>query len=185
MYSRAITGTTRSITWEIRRRPPKMVAKQVIPRNAAAYTGGIPKASFRAPTTDSVWTEQVQGPRVKQATDRSRAPRFQPRAFFITKDLSHMYSSMDLEYFTRNRWPRMISQALVDMPRQPDTHIQNTAPGPPDTMAVATPPMFPTPMVLAMAVQAAAKPETVPWPSPFWNILPKVFRKWNPQWRKL
>ena len=79
----------------------------------------------------------------------------------------------------------MISQALVDMPRRPDTHIQNTAPGPPETMAVATPPMLPTPMVLAMAVQAAAKPETVPAPSPFRNILPKVLRKLNLTLRKL
>ena len=61
----------------------------------------------------------------------------------------------------------MISQALVDMPNRPETHIQNTAPGPPETIAVATPPMLPTPMVLAIAVQAAANPETEPAPSPF------------------
>jgi hypothetical protein len=38
---------------------------------------------------------------------------------------------------------------------------------------------------LAMAVQAAAKPETVPVPSPFLNILPKVLRKLKPILRKL
>ena len=96
-----------------------------------------------------------------------------------------MYSSMDWLYLTRYRWPKMISQALVDMPRSPDTHIQNTAPGPPETMAVATPPILPTPMVLAMAVQAAAKPETVPAPSPLRNIFPKVFLKLKPTFRKL
>ena len=77
-----------------------------------------------------------------------------------------MYSSMDSEYLTRKRWPKMISQAFVDMPRQPETHIQKTAP------------VLPTPIVLAMAVQAAANPETDPWPLPWrWNILPKVLRK--------
>lgn len=60
---------------------------------------------------------------------------------------------MDFEYFTRKRCPRMISHAFVDIPKKPETHIQKTAPGPPDTIAVATPPIFPTPMVFAMAVQ--------------------------------
>ncbi len=89
-----------------------------------------------------------------------------------------MYSSMDSEYLTRKRWPKMISQAFVDMPRQPETHIQKTALGPPETMAVATPPILPTPIVLAMAVQAAANPDTDSWPLPWrWNILPKVLQK--------
>lgn len=73
-----------------------------------------------------------------------------------------MYSSMDSEYLTRKRWPKMISQAFIDMPRQPETHIQKTAPGPPETMAV----------------QAAANPDTDSWPLPWrWNILPRVLRK--------
>ena len=157
---------------EIRLRPPAMVTKQVTPSTMAEIMGSMPKLCSRAPVTDSVCTQQVQGPRIKQATDSTTAPFFHPRAFFMTKDRSHMYSSMDSLYFTRYRWPRMISQALVDMPSRLDTHIQNRAPGPPDTTAVATPPMLPTPMVLAMAVQAAAKPEMVPVPSPFWNIFP-------------
>ncbi len=36
MYSKAMKGTTRSMTLEIRWSPPKMVAKQVMPRKAAA-----------------------------------------------------------------------------------------------------------------------------------------------------
>ena len=73
---------------------------------------------------------------------------------------------MDLLYFTRYRWPKIISQALVDMPNSPEIHIQKIAPGPPETKAEATPPILPTPIVLAMAVQAAANPDTlpVPWP---------------------
>ena len=166
------------MTAEMRRKPPKMVTKQVRPRKAADQSGSMPKASRRAPTTDSVWTLHVQGPRVKQAMASRKAPFRQPRALRMTKDRSHMYSSMDSEYLTRKRWPKMISQAFVDMPRQPETHIQKTAPGPPETMAVATPPILPTPIVLAMAVQAAANPDTDPWPLPWrWNILPKVLRK--------
>ena len=173
----AMRGTTFSMTEEMRLRPPQMVRKQVTPRTVTETMGAMPKPSCRELVTDSVWTQQVQGPRTKQAAARTMAPPFQPRAFFMTKDRSHMYSSTDSLYLTRNLWPRMISQALVDMPRSPDTHIQKTAPGPPATMAVATPPILPTPMVLAMAVQAAAKPETVPVPSPLENIFPKVFLK--------
>jgi hypothetical protein len=73
----------------------------------------------------------------------------------------------------------MISQALVDIPKNADTHIHTSAPGPPLTMAVATPEMFPVPTVLARAVQAALKPEIVPAPSPLSRILPKVFLKLN------
>lgn len=55
---------------------------------------------------------------------RRMAPFFQPKAFFITKERSHIYSSMDFEYFTRKRCPRMISHAFVDIPKKPETHIQ-------------------------------------------------------------
>ena len=64
-------------------------------------SAGVPKPCFSAPTTDSVWTLHVHGPSTKQHTARIIAPFFQPRAFFITKDRSHMYSSIDSLYFTR------------------------------------------------------------------------------------
>ena len=38
------------------------------------------------------------------------------------------------------------------MPTSAVIHIQNTAPGPPSAMAVATPAMLPVPMVAASAV---------------------------------
>jgi hypothetical protein len=66
----------------------------------------------------------------------------------------------------------MISQAFVDMPKKAETHIQTSAPGPPETIAVATPLILPVPTVLASAVQAARKPEIVPSPSPLAPILP-------------
>ena len=71
----------------------------------------------------------------------------------------------------------MISQALVDMPKKAEIHIQTSAPGPPLTIAVATPLMLPVPTVLASAVQAARKPEMLPSPSPPERILAKVFLK--------
>ena len=44
-------------------------------------------------------------------------------------------------------------------------HIQNNAPGPPETIAVATPTIFPVPIVAESAVQSAAKLDTSPFPS--------------------
>ena len=41
------------------------------------------------------------------------------------------------------------------MPKMALTHIQNSAPGPPRWMAVATPAMLPTPTVAARAVASA------------------------------
>jgi hypothetical protein len=41
------------------------------------------------------------------------------------------------------------------MPTAAHTHIQKMAPGPPITMAVATPPMLPLPTVEASAVDSA------------------------------
>ena len=56
---------------------------------------------------------------------------------------------------------------LVAIPKMAVIHIQNTAPGPPVTTAVATPAMLPVPMVADRAVIKAAKWEISPsWSSP-------------------
>ena len=45
---------------------------------------------------------------------------------------------------------------MVIMPKKAAIHIQKMAPGPPETMAVATPAMLPTPTVAASAVHRAS-----------------------------
>ena len=47
------------------------------------------------------------------------------------------------------------SVSFVAMPRKPIIHIQNTAPGPPSEIAIATPPMLPSPTVADSAVESA------------------------------
>ena len=74
----------------------------------------------------------------------------------------------------------MISQAFVDIPKKAEIHIHISAPGPPLTIAVATPLILPVPMVFARAVHAALNPDIVPVPSPFENIVPNVFLKLKP-----
>ena len=58
--------------------------------------------------------------------------------------------------FTRYFTESSASVYFVAMPNTPDSHIHSTAPGPPATTAVATPTMFPVPMVAASAVISAA-----------------------------
>ena len=48
------------------------------------------------------------------------------------------------------------------MPSRADSHIQNTAPGPPIAMAPETPAMLPVPMEAARAVHMALKGEMEP-----------------------
>ena len=49
-------------------------------------------------------------------------------------------------------------------PKHAEIHIHTKAPGPPDTMAVATPTMLPVPIVAARAVVSAEKGDTSPSP---------------------
>ena len=57
------------------------------------------------------------------------------------------------------------------VPRRAMTHIQNTAPGPPLRMAVATPTMFPVPMVAASAVHMLWNWLMAPSSRPVWAVI--------------
>ena len=62
--------------------------------------------------------------------------------------------------FSRYSMPSVFSANAVIMPKNAETHIQNTAPGPPMVSAVATPAMLPVPTVAARAVHMVANGET-------------------------
>ena len=57
---------------------------------------------------------------------------------------------------------------FVVSPNAAEIHIHTRAPGPPDTIAVATPTMLPVPIVAASAVVSAPNGETSPAPC-FWR----------------
>src|SRR3989338_6556395 len=57
------------------------------------------------------------------------------------------------------------SEYLVAIPKTPVSHIHNTAPGRPEAIAVATPTIFPVPIVAARAVVNAPNWLTSPSPS--------------------
>ena len=58
------------------------------------------------------------------------------------------------------------SKVLIAMPAMPTIHIQNTAPGPPSSTAMATPAMLPRPTVADSAADSAWKCEMAPGPLP-------------------
>ena len=84
-----------------------------------------------------------------QPNPRSRAyigpPNILPSAVFTL----YFMASKPSEYF-------------VAMPNTPVNQHHNTAPGPPNAMAVATPMMFPVPIVAASAVASDANCDTSP-----------------------
>ena len=55
------------------------------------------------------------------------------------------------------------SEYFVEMPKTPVSQHQKTAPGPPNATAVATPMMFPVPIVAARAVASAPNCDTSPF----------------------
>ena len=59
--------------------------------------------------------------------------------------------------FTRYLTAKIASPYFVAIPNKPAKNIQKTAPGPPRTMAVATPTILPVPIVAAEAVVNAWK----------------------------
>ena len=61
-----------------------------------------------------------------------------------------------LAFFSRYFTATTTSAYLVAMPTSAVIHIQNTAPGPPTAMAVATPAILPVPTVADRAVIKAA-----------------------------
>ena len=69
------------------------------------------------------------------------------------------------------------------MPNRPDSHSQNTDPGPPMEMAVATPAMLPTPTVDASAVATAWNGLTLPVPPPCLVSLPSTSVRAKPSRR--
>ena len=77
-------------------------------------------------------------------------PKLPPIPFFIAyigpPDIS------PTEFVSRYFTERTDSAYFVDSPNAAEIHIQTSAPGPPKTIAVATPTMLPVPTVAARAV---------------------------------
>ena len=106
-------------------------------------------------------------PMPKAATEVSAAKMTPSHFAFIPRSRTYIGPPhiAPLASFTRKRTERSASEYFVAMPKTPVSHIQRTAPGPPAATAVATPTMFPVPIVAARAVVSAPNWLTSPAPS--------------------
>ena len=100
----------------------------------------------------------------KQAMAVKIANRIPSHFCPIPRSSAYMGPPMKEPSFARTLYlmERTASLYFVAMPKSPVSQIQSTAPGPPIPTAVATPTIFPVPMVAAMAVASAPKPLTSP-----------------------
>ena len=160
-------GTTTEQTPAIRRIPPRMTTRASRATATPVVRAGTEKLSASAPAMELAWAMSPM-PReartVKRAKRKARAPpsRFHRRA-------AHMvYMGPPRISPPASRWRYLTasrhSAHLEERPKRAEISIHTKAPGPPATKAVATPTMFPVPMVAASVVIRAEKGDTSPAP---------------------
>ena len=166
-----MNGTSFSHTFEMDSTPPKMTTETNTTMAMPMIHTGIHGAfeTMMPVMADACTAEPVpiaaMAANAAKATAPMRAHQGVEPSLRL-KARSHMNiappSISPLWSFTRYLMAANTSEYLVAMPNTPVSHIQNTAPGPPARMAVATPTIDPVPMVAARAVAKAPKCEISP-----------------------
>ena len=146
--------------------PPTITARDRTVRTIPMATLEKPMVSFKAEEIELAWVILPIPKEARTANKANSQPRTAPNplgsAFFIV-----YIGPPDISPFSlRSRYLMASIHSLnLDVrPKQAEIHIQTRAPGPPDTMAVATPTILPVPMVAARAVVNAENGETSPSP---------------------
>ena len=164
-------GTTTCDTLEIDLIPPKMINNASTVITIPVIENGILYVAFKAVEIEFAC---VRLPIPKEAITANKAksqPIMAPvflwrNAFFMVyigpPDIS------PFSFTSRYLIASIHSLNFDVIPNAAESHIHTKAPGPPDTMAVATPTIFPVPIVAAKAVVKAEKGETSP--SPFFSL---------------
>ena len=154
-------GTSFSHTLAMDLTPPRITRPVRTVMTAPEITGEIPNVFS---TMFVMELPCVPLPIPKQAKPANSANRMP--SHFCFRPLSRAYigppiipPSLPLTLYLI---AKTASPYLEAIPKQPVSHTQNTAPGPPDAIAVATPTILPVPMVAASAVASAPKPDTSP-----------------------
>ena len=149
-------GTRALTTRAMERIPPRVTAPVAKAMPIPVHTKGMPKEVCSAWATELDCTV-FPIPKLAQtvSTANSTASHFCFRPLsrkYIGPPAISPFSSV-IRYLTESR----ASPNLVAIPTSPVIHIQKSAPGPPEAMAVATPAMLPVPTVAARAVIKAWK----------------------------
>ena len=169
-----MTGTSFSHTEAMVCTPPKMTTAtsttMAMPMSHVGTPGAF--AAMMPVMADACTAEPVPMVATTANAANATAPVFAHQAATVPsarlKPRSQMYMAPPsmVPAWSRTRYftDANTSTYLVAMPNTPVIHIQNTAPGPPARMAVATPTMEPVPMVAASAVASAPKFDMSPSP---------------------
>ena len=148
-----MAGTSFSLTLPTRPMPPRITAPVHRATTTPTASRSQPRAAWRAAEMELDWTI---APPVREAATHHRENH---PAAPLHPSRRERYSigppSQPLEVRRRYFTAKVFSTKLVISPTKAEIHIQNTAPGPPKKMAVATPAMEPVPMVEARAVARA------------------------------
>jgi len=116
--------------------------------------GVMPKDVFTCSATEPDCTAQP----IPKAVTAVKNAKTAPSHFILSPRSSANIAPpiiIPLLFFTLYFTAIRLSEYLVAMPNTPVSHIHNSAPGPPDAMAVPTPIMFPVPIVEDSAVASA------------------------------
>ena len=168
-----MTGTSRSHTAAMVFTPPKMTTATsttiTMPMSHTGTPGAF--AAMMPVMADACTADPVPTVATTANAANATAPVFahkgvDPSARLKPRSHTYMAPPSMVPAWSRTRYftDANTSTYLVAMPNTPVIHIQNTAPGPPARMAVATPTMEPVPMVAASAVASAPKFDMSPSP---------------------
>ena len=123
---------------------------------------GRPNVLSSAPAMELDWVILPMPRDAPTANRANTAPSLPP--CFRPKAASSAYMGPPTHWPCRSRrryrTARKLSAKMVAMPNRADSSIHTNAPGPPAARAVATPTMFPVPMLAARAVIRAEKGDT-------------------------
>ena len=152
-YTSPITGTSAPHTAPTRLAPPASTARLRAASASPAHSGGSPQRRRAISARALAWVRQPMPKAAQRAkaahSTASTRPRRPPTPICST------FIGPPPPWAVRQREASVHSANFVAMPAAALSHIQARAPGPPSTMALATPTMVPVPTVAARLVISA------------------------------
>ena len=166
-------GTIYSVIFEIDRIPPRMTRMTRMVITSPLFSCGMSKLSASARVMEFDCAIFPMPKEESTANSANSIPRMLP-AFLFGNALCSVYIgppvTVPASFFARYFTASMLSANFVESPIRAERIIHMRAPGPPMTIAVATPTIFPVPMVAASSVVRDASAEispSCPLPSSF------------------
>jgi hypothetical protein len=135
--------------------PPTSTTIARIVITAPVIQVGIPKVPNTAPEMEFAWVIFPIPKEAITAKPENSTARTDPMVLFLKPFFMAYIGPPAISpsaFVSRYLTARTLSPYLVERPNKALIHIHTKAPGPPKTMAVATPTMLPVPMVAARAV---------------------------------